>query len=73
MEKLSAVIISFNEEKNIERCLLSLDGIADEIVVLDSFSTDRTREICEKYQVRFYTHPFDGYIEQQNKAITYAS
>ncbi len=73
MEKLSAVIISFNEEKNIERCLLSLDGIADEIVVLDSFSTDRTREICEKYQVRFYTHPFDGYIEQKNKAITYAS
>ena len=73
MEKLSAVIISFNEEKNMERCILSLDGIADEIVVLDSFSTDRTREICEKYGVRFYTHDFDGYIEQKNRAITYAS
>ncbi len=73
MEKLSAVIIAYNEEKNIERCILSLKGVADEIVVLDSLSTDRTAEICRKYGVRFYTQPFAGYIEQKNKAITYAS
>jgi glycosyltransferase involved in cell wall biosynthesis len=73
MEKLSAVIISFNEEKNIERCIRSLEGIADEIVVLDSFSTDRTREICEKNGVRFFTHTFDGYIEQKNRAVSHAS
>ncbi|UBM62509.1 glycosyltransferase family 2 protein [Candidatus Sulfidibacterium hydrothermale] len=73
MEKLSAVIITFNEEKNIERCIRSLEGVADEIVVLDSFSTDRTREICENLGVRFFTHAFDGYIEQKNRAILHAS
>lgn len=73
MEKLSAVIITFNEEKNIERCILSLEGVADEIIVLDSFSTDRTREICEKHKVKFHAAEFDGYIEQKNKALTYAA
>ncbi len=73
MIKLSAVIITFNEEKNIERCLLSLKDVADEIVVLDSFSKDRTREICHSYGVRFFEHAFDGHIQQKNRAITYAS
>ena len=53
MVKLSAVIITFNEEKNIERCLESLQGIVDEIVVVDSFSKDKTQEICQKYSVKF--------------------
>ena len=44
--KLSVVIITYNEERNIERCLKSIVDIADEIVVVDSFSTDRTEEIC---------------------------
>lgn len=73
MHKISAVIITFNEEKNIQRCLDSLQNIADEIVVLDSFSTDKTKEICEKSGVKFYQHAFDGHIEQKNRAITYAS
>lgn len=73
MIKLSAVIITFNEEKNIERCLLSLKEVADEIVVLDSFSKDRTREICEMHGVKFFQHAFDGHIQQKNRAITYAS
>ena len=51
--KLSAVIITFNEEDNIKRCLDSLEDIADEIVVVDAFSTDKTKKICEKKQVRF--------------------
>jgi glycosyltransferase involved in cell wall biosynthesis len=71
--KLSVVIISFNEEKNIERCLLSVKEVADEIVVLDSFSTDATRDICEKHGARFFQHAFDGHIEQKNRAISYAS
>jgi glycosyltransferase involved in cell wall biosynthesis len=70
--KLSAVIITFNEEKNIERCIESLIGLADEIVVLDSFSTDKTEEICKKHNVNFFQHKFDGHIEQKNRAITYA-
>jgi glycosyltransferase involved in cell wall biosynthesis len=71
--KLSVVIITYNEEKNIERCLLSVKEVADEIVVLDSFSTDKTREICEKHGVKFLQHAFDGHIQQKNRAITYAT
>jgi glycosyltransferase involved in cell wall biosynthesis len=70
---LSVVIITFNEEKNIERCLKSIVKVADEIVVLDSFSTDATQAICEKYGVKFYQHKFDGHIQQKNRAITFAS
>jgi len=73
MIKLSVVIITYNEEMNIERCLLSVKEVADEIVVLDSFSDDRTEEICKKHGVKFFTHKFDGHIQQKNRAITYAS
>lgn len=72
MIKLSVVIITYNEEHNIERCLLSVKDIADEIVVLDSFSTDKTQAICEKHDVKFFQHKFDGHIQQKNRAITYA-
>lgn len=73
MIKLSVVIITFNEEKNIGRCLKSVAEVADEIVVLDSFSKDRTEEICRAAGAKFYAHAFDGHIEQKNRAITYAS
>jgi glycosyltransferase involved in cell wall biosynthesis len=73
MPKLSVVIITFNEEKNIARCLESVKDIADEIVVLDSFSKDKTKQICESYGVQFFEHAFDGHIQQKNRAITYAS
>ncbi len=73
MIKLSVVIITFNEEKNLERCLLSVKDVADEVVVLDSFSTDKTQAICEKYGVKFFQHTFDGHIQQKNRAITYAT
>lgn len=72
MPQLSVVIITFNEEKNIARCLDSVKEIADEIVVLDSFSKDRTKEICLEKGARFYEHAFDGHIQQKNRAITYA-
>lgn len=73
MTPISVVIITFNEETNIERCLQSVLDIADEIVVLDSVSTDRTKEICLKYPVKFYEQPFLGYIEQKNKALEFAT
>ena len=69
---LSAVIITYNEEEHIEKCLASLVGIADEIIVVDSFSTDKTEEICSKYNVNFIKHKFQGYIEQKNYAIRQA-
>lgn len=65
---LSVVIITFNEEKNIERCIRSVQPIADEILILDSFSKDRTQEIAEALGARFETHAFDGHIQQKNRA-----
>lgn len=73
MALISAVIITYNEEKNIERCLKSLLRVSDEIIVLDSFSTDRTEEICKRYGVKFFTHGFDGYRQQKNFAVALAS
>ncbi len=70
--QLSAVIITFNEEKNIARCIESLENIADEIVVVDSFSTDNTKDICLQHKVRFVEHSFEGHIQQKNWAITQA-
>lgn len=67
--KISAAIITFNEEKNIERCLLSLQGVVDEIVVVDSFSPDKTEEICSKFDVVFIKNKFLGHIEQKNFAL----
>lgn len=73
MPKISAVIITYNEEQFIDKCLASLEGIADEIVVVDSFSTDRTEEICKKYNARFIKHPFEGFRDQKNFAIQQAT
>jgi glycosyltransferase involved in cell wall biosynthesis len=70
MPNLSVVIITRNEEKNIGRCLDSVKGIADDIVVVDSFSTDRTEEICKSKGARFFQHAFVGHIEQKNYAVT---
>ncbi|OFY50990.1 MAG: glycosyl transferase [Bacteroidetes bacterium GWF2_41_31] len=73
MIKLSAVIITFNEEHNIERCLNSLKGIADEIIVVDSFSTDRTAGICKDAGVRFIEQKWLGYSAQKNLGNSLAS
>ena len=68
MIKLSAVIITFNEEKNIGRCIESVQDIADEIIVVDSFSKDKTKEICLKYGVNFFQTNWLGYSETKNLA-----
>lgn len=73
MPKISAVIITYNEESFIEKCLSSIEGIADEIIVVDSFSTDATEEICKKFNVRFVKHTFAGYKDQKNYAMTLAT
>lgn len=70
---ISAVIITLNEERNIERCLRSLQGVVDEIVVVDSFSKDRTEEICRAYDARFIQQTFLGHIQQKNFAIDQAT
>ncbi|UZR92354.1 glycosyltransferase family 2 protein [Chondrinema litorale] len=73
MVKLSVVVITFNEEKNIGRCLASVKDIADEIVVIDSFSTDKTEEISLEHGASFIKNAFEGHIEQKNYAITQAT
>jgi glycosyltransferase involved in cell wall biosynthesis len=73
MPKISAVIITYNEEKFIEKCLASLDGVADEIVVVDSYSTDGTEAICKKFNVKFIKHEFEGFRDQKNYALQHAT
>ncbi|HUV03780.1 MAG TPA: glycosyltransferase family 2 protein [Armatimonadota bacterium] len=65
---ISAVIITFNEEANIRRCLESVKW-ADEIVVVDSGSSDGTLKICKEYGCRVFNHEWEGYARQKNFAI----
>lgn len=64
--KISATIITLNEERNIDRCIRSLLPVADEIVVLDSHSTDKTEEICKQHNVRFEARDWEGYTASKN-------
>ena len=73
MIKLSGVIITYNEERNIKNCLQSLINVVDEIIVVDSYSTDRTKAICESFNVTFIEQEFLGYVEQKNFALNKAS
>lgn len=70
--KISAVIISYNAEKTIGQCLESLHVVADEIIVIDSFSDDRTPEICSENQAIFIQRKFTGYGDQKNFGIAQA-
>ncbi|HEX8515383.1 MAG TPA: glycosyltransferase family 2 protein [Bacteroidia bacterium] len=72
MPQLSVVIITYNEEKNIARCLASVQGIADDIVVVDSFSTDQTETICRTYGVNFIRRNWEGYSATKNYANSQA-
>ncbi|MDW8159335.1 MAG: glycosyltransferase family 2 protein [Bacteroidia bacterium] len=71
--KLSVVIITYNEEKNIARTLRAATSVADEIVVLDSYSTDNTANICASFNVCFFQQPWKGYANAKNYANTLAS
>lgn len=66
--KLSVVIITYNEEQNIEACIRSVLSIADEVYVLDSFSTDNTVNVAKNMGARVDQHIFNGHIEQKNRA-----
>ena len=65
---LSVTIITYNEAKNIERCIQSVKYIANDIVVIDSFSTDNTVEIAKQLGANVFNHPFNGYGESKNLA-----
>ena len=72
MIKISVTIITYNEEKNIARCLQSVKGLADDIVVVDSHSKDLTTKIAENLGARVIKRPFPGHIKQKNFAIEQA-
>lgn len=65
---LTAIVLTYNEEKNIEDCLKSVYEWVDEIFVVDSFSTDDTLDIASKYTDKIYTHSFENYSAQRNWA-----
>ncbi|MGB2600098.1 MAG: glycosyltransferase family 2 protein [Candidatus Omnitrophota bacterium] len=67
--RLSAIIITKNEEKNIEECLKSVEW-ADEVVIVDDFSGDKTGEICKNHpKVKFYENKMTGFGQQKNYAL----
>ncbi len=73
MTPLSAVIITLNEADNIGRCLQSLASVADEILVVDSFSTDNTEAVCKEHGVRFIQREWAGYSDTKNWANAQAA
>lgn len=73
MEQISAVVITQDEERNIQRCIDSLHGVADEVVVVDSGSTDDTETICRAAGARFVPHAWEGFSGQKNYANSLAT
>ena len=73
MTKLSVVIIARNEEHNMPRCLESVKPVADEIVVVDSMSADRTASLCREFGCKVFLREFDGYGTQKQFAVDQAS
>ncbi len=73
MLRLSVVVITLNEERNLDRCLQSVKPIADEIVVVDSASTDATVAIATRHGAKVVIQPFLGYVDQKNFATQQAS
>lgn len=73
MQKISALLITYNEERNIQR-FLEDSGYADEIIVVDSYSTDRTLEIAKNFpNVKIFQREFKNFTDQKNFAIEQAS
>ncbi len=70
---ITACIITQDEEENLPRCLKSLEGIVDEIVVVDSGSTDRTPFLATDHNARFIRHDWQGYVDQKNFCIAKAT
>lgn len=73
MNKISATILTYNEERHIEACLESLRGVVDEIIVVDSYSTDSTLDICRRYGCRISQRPMAGFGAQRQYATSLTS
>jgi glycosyltransferase involved in cell wall biosynthesis len=67
--KLSAALVTFNEEANIGRTLSALRGLADEIILVDSFSADHTVDIARGLGAKVFQEPWPGHVQQKNSAL----
>ena len=66
MNTIAALILTYNEENHIARCICSLENVCEEVWVLDSYSTDRTCEIAESMGAKVCQHAFENYSKQFN-------
>jgi len=73
MNSLSVVILTFNEEINIERCIKSVLPIADHVTIIDSYSSDQTQAIASKLGAQIIEHKFEGFIKQRTFAVEQAT
>ena len=73
MPQITAILITYNEEADLPQALESLAGVADEIIVVDSGSTDRTCAVAQQAGARVETHPFTNFGEQKNFAASLAT
>jgi len=72
--KISVVANTYNEEKNLERCLESVKNFGDEIIVVDMHSTDRTVDIAEKFKAKIFFHNYTRFVEPaRNFALSKAT
>ncbi len=70
---LSVSIITLNEEDNLKKCLDSVAGLANEIIVVDSGSTDRTREVAAAHGAQFIHNDWPGHVVQKNVALSHCT
>ena len=66
---ISLIVLTYNEEENIEFCLKSVCSLVNEIIIIDSYSTDKTIEICKQYTNKIYEHKFENQAKQFNWAL----
>jgi len=67
---VTVIILTYNEERNLPNALQSVIGWADQVIVVDSYSTDQTVDIAHSYGAEVYQHPFRDYVDQRNWALT---
>ncbi|MEO5783736.1 MAG: glycosyltransferase family 2 protein, partial [Ginsengibacter sp.] len=73
MDKISAVLITKNASATIGKCIDALQKVSDEIIIIDSFSTDNTADICKQKNINFYQQSWPGFGPQKNFGISKAS
>ena len=70
IKNLSIIILTYNEEQNLPKCLKSLEGLNAAIYIIDSFSTDQTQAIAEQHQTTFIQHEFKTHVKQWKFALS---